>query len=106
MNCYMSLYSLQSRYLATREVFDFFFLLRGSDRFNCNTHVDDDRSYSRPEKKDIPVGMPSALEPLPKPLITVPDAKYGNALLSITFVHSTLIDTIPQISLEKAVEIN
>lgn len=45
--------------------------------------------------------MPSALEPLPKPLMTVPDTKYGNALLPITFLYSTLIGTNPQISLQK-----
>lgn len=56
--------------------------------------------HSRPEER-IPVGMPSALEPLPKPLMTVPDTKYGNALLPITFLYSTLIDTNPQISLQK-----
>lgn len=35
----------------------------------------------RPIKiKSLPVGIPKDLEPLPKPLITVPDVKYGSSL--------------------------
>lgn len=36
--------------------------------------------------KLIPVGIPNAFEPLPKPRTTVPDTKHGNILSPISCI--------------------
>lgn len=40
------------------------------------------RHYSRPAARRSPVGMPSSLEPLPKPFTTSPRQKYGRCLMT------------------------